>query len=121
VNAMETVLCSHLLGIAESGGITTYAGLAALVGLDVDGPENRRRLADILRAVNTHEVSQGRPMLSAVVVLKGRKLPGRGFFDLARELGRYHGGDREAFWREELQRVHDCWRDTPSNDTTGSG
>jgi hypothetical protein len=107
---VDQTVYRHLQRLAREGKTATYAVLAALTGLDVAKAEDRRRLADLLREVSVGEHRQRRPMLSVVVVLRRRGTPGRGFFDLARELGRYDGSDPQAFWTAELNRVYDEWR-----------
>ena len=47
-------------------------------------------------------------MLSAVVVHKGDRIPGPGFFTLARSRGR-DTTDEVKCWVEELRKVHDTW------------
>jgi hypothetical protein len=55
------------------------------------------------------------PMLSAVVVLKdaNNRQPGPGFWDLAKELGRYGGSrdeaDRAGFWGQEFAACTQAW------------
>jgi hypothetical protein len=60
-------------------------------------------------AINVHMARQGQPMLSAVVVSKEKGKPWWGFFDRARGLGRYTGGDQQAFFDDELRKVFECW------------
>src|SRR5437773_1992567 len=95
-------LRDFLIAVARQRATTTYAEAARLAGLDVDDAEDRGRLAASLRAVSTAEHAAGRPLLTAVVVHRGRGRPGRGFFDLARTLGLYSGEEDEAFWAAEL-------------------
>ncbi len=67
------------------------------------------KLTLLLCEISQEEDSHGRGMLSAVVVQKaGDKTPGRGFFDLAKQLGRRFNKDDE-FWALELGRVFDYW------------
>ncbi len=47
-------------------------------------------------------------MLSAVVVRKEDGLPGQGFFDLAKDLGR-SVTDQDAFWINEVRKVYSYW------------
>lgn len=72
-------------------------------------PEDRTRLAALLREISTHEHRAGRPLLSALVVLQGRQRPGRGFFNLARELGVMGDTNHADFVAHELDRVYACW------------
>ena len=108
-DAARHVIYAELQRVARAGCTTTYRDLAALAGLDLNQPADRAALAGTLRAISTAEHQHGRPLISAVVVLGGRRLPGRGFFALARELGR-HTGDDAAFHRQELAQVHATWR-----------
>lgn len=63
----------------------------------------------ILGDLSEEEDTYGRGMISVVVVHKeGDKRPGKGFFDLAKELG-YDVSDRELLWVQQLKKVHDYW------------
>ena len=106
-------LYQHLVAVARTErGLTTYAEVAPLAGLSVDDPAGRAELARLLDAINAAEHAEGRPMLSAVVVLKGTLQPGKGFFECARRLGRdvAAGGDDLGFWVAEHRRVCAYWR-----------
>jgi len=46
----------------------------------------------MLDEINRYEHREGRPLLSAVVVVQEDNKPGEGFFKLARELGVFQGG-----------------------------
>ena len=48
-------------------------------------------------------------MLAAVVRGKKAKLPGKGFFELMRELRLCDGSDNEKCWLIEMNRVNDYW------------
>ncbi len=71
-------------------------------------------LANLLGEISTEEYSAGRGMLSALVVHKDNMLPGKGFFDLAKELG-YDFTNNDDFWIEELNRVLDVWKEKEFN------
>ena len=66
------------------------------------------RLARMLGDISTEEDEAGRGMLSAVVVHKGDRIPGPGFFTLARSRGR-DTIDEDKCWIEELQKVYNAW------------
>jgi hypothetical protein len=102
-------LREYLIAVARRGETTTYAGVMGAAGLDVDEPADRVRLAGLLREISTAEHAAGRPMLTAVVVHRGRGRPGRGFFELARSLGLHAGSDDEVFFAAELARVYREW------------
>ena len=96
----------EILRVARSRGITYYSDVAPLAGLNMDSPADRNHISRILGDISTTEHQGGRPLLSAVVILRDENRPGRGFFSLAQELGLYDGDDVQ-YWTQELQRVHD--------------
>ncbi|MSQ07617.1 MAG: hypothetical protein EXR54_10030 [Dehalococcoidia bacterium] len=102
---------AELQRAARSGGVTHYSSVAPLLGVSIGDPAGRLRVAELLKEISTAEHAAGRPLLSAVVVMKGKKLPGAGFFGLAQRVGLYDGADPRAFWRREVQRVWDYWRE----------
>jgi hypothetical protein len=104
---------------ACEGRLTYYGVIAPLAGLDMGrGEWDRAEIGRILGRISTREHEEGRPLLSAIVVhshnfpieaLRGR--PGKGFFNLARELGLFRPDeDEEAFWQREVRRVHEHWQ-----------
>jgi len=73
---------------------------------------NDPRLYRLLDDISREEVEAGRGMLSVVVVHKDDKLPGTGFFELAKALGRklantHDPRARDRVFIDELARVHD--------------
>lgn len=70
------------------------------------------QLAHLLGRISTEEHGEGRGMLSVVVVRKEDKMPGTGFFDLARLLGQ-HVDDDKTFWDQELAKVYEIWSSVP--------
>lgn len=68
-----------------------------------------QRLFDLLGDISKDEHSDGRGLLSAIVVNKtGDKRPGHGFFDLAKSLG-HDISDKDKFWLEELEKIRKSW------------
>lgn len=118
---MESLLRAHLIAVARRRETTTYAAAGRAVGLNVHDPADRERLATLLRAISTAEHAAGRPMLTAVVVLQGRGRPGRGFFNLARELGRHDGAEDEAFLAAEAERVYQAAQGPANEQREGIG
>jgi hypothetical protein len=109
---VSPALFDRLRQVARARGTVFYSELAAIVGIDTENPHFGALVGRILDEVNRIEFREGRPMLSAIVILKDGNMPGRGFFECARELRRYSGkGDLDdlGFWVEELRRVHDYW------------
>ena len=111
---IHEAIYDRLKDVARGKDITYYSEIAPLAGLDMATEVGRIRIAQILDEINHHENDYDRPMLSAVVILKEYNMPGAGFFECARQLGKYHGaGDEKSklmFWISELEKVHSYWR-----------
>jgi hypothetical protein len=66
----------------------------------------------MLREICEYEHKHNRPMLSAIVVLKDKRIPGKGFFELARGMEKLTSVsklDEETFWKQELLEVYRTW------------
>lgn len=106
----RAALESCLLAAAGEGVPLAYLALAECMGLA--GPHRIHRLTLALEELVRADHAAGRPLLAALAV--GRSgLPGRGFFQLLQDLGRYEGPDRgdaaaEAH-RRELAAALDRW------------
>ena len=103
----------EILGVAQNRELTYYGDVAPLVGLDMDNPGDRDRISDMLGAISKAEHRERRPLLTAVVVLRGKNIPGQGFFNLSECLGLYNGSTDELakleYWIEQVHRVHEYW------------
>ncbi len=110
---MNRVVYERLQEVARNQSLTAYEDVAALANLDMHFAHDRDEISRILDEISTFEHSQGRPLLSAIVVHKEREnfgIPGKGFFTMARRLKRLHPGeDEKNFWRGEVSRVHREW------------
>lgn len=106
------VVYDRLVEVARVRGTTTYSEVGELVGLDMSTEVGRIRIAQILDDINWYENQGNRPMLSAIVILKNENIPGSGFFECARGLGKYRGGDDLAFWSNEVKKVHRQWAES---------
>jgi hypothetical protein len=86
-------------------------------------PRRYKGIGKILAEVSSYEHAHGRPMLSALVVRKHSRRPGKGFGELARYLGeQIVPGQEMDFWRNEVMSVIACWAGTdggPSADNAG--
>ena len=100
------LLYQRLVAIAKSakGRVITYTEAGDIVGRTA----NDTALFEHLDAINRFERSNGRPMLSALVVGKQTGIPGRGFFRLARSWGIEIRNERR-FWKAELKRLRQHW------------
>ncbi len=100
-----------LIQVARRRGLTNYTDAGAVVGLDMASEIGLIQIAQILDEINTDEVSQGHPMISALVIYQDpdKMRPGPGFFACARGLGRLRDKDEDGFWAREVSSVHDWW------------
>ena len=72
-----------------------------------------REVGRALGEISAGEVRDGRPMLSALVI-NASGLPGRGFFRLARRLGKLDDDSpegRRCFWEKEIAAVYAAWQE----------
>jgi len=103
----------ELIGAAQYRGLTTYQAIAQIVGLPLKGNDMAAETGRVVGEISEDEFRQGRPMLSALVV-GASGLPGKGFFDLAEDLGKLPAGSTEEeqrlFWEEERDAVYHFWQ-----------
>ena len=109
MDANVNIIYQELVRVAADGDITYYSDIAPLVGLDMNFPDDRNQISNILGEISRREYEGGRPLLSAVVILRNENIPGEGFFNLARGLELYDEDNDMKFWIQELRRVHDYW------------
>lgn len=110
---MHRLIYEALIEVARTQNLITYSDIAPLAGLDMSSPGDRVQIGAILDEISTREHEQGRPLLSAVVVLKETSMPRQGFFSLARDLGLHVGTDDRAnltFFSKEVKRVQAAWK-----------
>jgi len=107
---MQQDIYEELKRVAQSKSVTDYSAVGGMMGLDMDNPADRNKIAEILDEINHYEHQYQRPMLSAVVIRKGINMPGEGFFKCARLLNKHRENNDLVFWVHELTKVHDYWR-----------
>jgi hypothetical protein len=77
---------------ARAGQTVRYRDLARAA--EVPGPHTIHKTTQALEAITRADHAAGRPLIAALAVGRGNDgLPGPGFFQLLRELGRYDGPD----------------------------
>ena len=81
-----------LTACAAAGETVTYQELVRRTAFP--GPHAIHRLTLLLEALARADHVAGRPLLAALAVSRTSGIPGRGFFQLLSELGRYHGPDQ---------------------------
>ena len=100
---------SELIQAARYRGTVTYQELAKVIGLPFQGAFLGNEVGKVLGEISEDEVKAGSPMLSALAVdIKGK--PGKGFFTLAKQLGRQKIESDKDFWDRECDIVYDTWR-----------
>ena len=109
---LQARLRDLLQDLARRRACVTYLELATLA--EVPAPHRIHTLTLALEALIREDAAAGRPLLAARAVSRGANgVPGRGFFQLLRELGLYRGEDSgaEAAARHaaELERVWRHW------------
>jgi len=96
-----------LIEIAKKQDTISYSELVKRVQI-ISLEASSYPLADMLGEISTAEDAAGRGMLSVVVVRKENHRPGKGFFELAKTLGR-DVSDKDKFWVNEVKRVYSSW------------
>jgi hypothetical protein len=107
---VDRILYEKLVALAESKTLAAYSDVAPLIGLDMAREADREEMTSKLAEIARFEHSNGRPMLTALVVHLGSdNNPGEGFFSIAKEFGMYGGSrnpiQRLTFWARQVQLV----------------
>ena len=100
--AKKEAICA-ILERAQKGQPITYGDLTKRIGSIGFEPQDFA-FHNLLGDISVEEDAAGRGMLSVMVVHQHDGMPGQGFFDLAKELGR-DVSDQERFWSEETHLV----------------
>lgn len=108
----HAIVRACLLRLAAERRTATYHELADQAALAP--PHRIHSLTLVLEDLIRDDHAAGRPLLAACAVGRAQNgIPGRGFFRLLQDLGRYRGGDHgpEAVaWHEaELRAAWDYW------------
>ncbi|PYU32929.1 MAG: hypothetical protein DMG28_10085 [Acidobacteria bacterium] len=103
---------SELINGARRRGTLTYQEVAELMGLPPRGSHMGVEAGHLLGEISEDEHLNGRPMLSAIAVSTSG-MPGSGFFELARRLGKITDTSADAqrrFWEKEKEAVYATWQ-----------
>jgi len=111
---MRNDIYEKLIDVARSQNLISYDDLNKQLnlGLNFVMPPDRDLIGHWLGEISENEVKAGRHMLSALGGHKeGESVgdPGKGFYEYARQLGVYMGGDDLGFWAKEVKWLHDYW------------
>ena len=91
--ALIATLRAALTPCAAAGETITYRDLAQRVAFPP--PYSIHRMTELLEVMIREDHAAGRPLLAALAVSRAQTgIPGRGFFQLLPDLGRYDGPDQ---------------------------
>lgn len=106
-----------LIETAQNRTQIVYSDLARKVnhtltekGIPVSFHEPYDDLANVLGEISIAEDDFDHPLISVLVVNKKDRVPGPGFFNMAKGLG-HDVSNKESFYLRETARTHDCWKD----------
>lgn len=112
-NGLNQNVYEYLKQVARDEHTVTYSEIAQILGLNMQSQLDRNELGEVLGAISTYEFSQGRPLLSVVTVFTNEGFPSNGFFNLAKDLGKFAGStemDKLTFFATELKAAHQYWK-----------
>ncbi len=87
----------------------------AELGLNLENPYEKSRLNEVIDEISEQEHAAGRPLLSALVRVKGQKNQGDSFFRLCERLGYGPWKDlkrNSKFIEEQREACRDFWQDS---------
>jgi hypothetical protein len=113
---------AFLESVAKRRILITYQELAN--ALQILPPQSIHRVTEALERLMEEDAAADRPFIASLVISKARAgLPGPGFFDCARRLGRVAGDpdgkDARTFHATELNAVFACWGGSGDNEQRG--
>ena len=111
--AINHQIYERLKEAAGNGELITYEQVATIVDLSLEDSNGHNEIFRFLKDITSYEYREGRPLLSVLVVLADKGLPGEEFFNLARQLGVYHGRielEDNEFFEKEKKRVYEFWK-----------
>lgn len=103
-----------LLAVAREQRTITYGEVISVAGIRLPGDALSGALGHLFYEIVMAELAKDptAPMLSAVALPKNETRPSKGFFELARELGRLESvsaRDEDIFWLNELKAAYGYW------------
>jgi hypothetical protein len=113
---------AFLESVAKRRILVTYQELAS--ALEILPPHSIHRATEALERLMEEDAAADRPFIAALAISKARGgLPGPGFFDCARRLGRFagdpEGQDARTYHAAELSAVFAQWGGSSDNGQRG--
>lgn len=103
---MRQDIRNKLIQVARKGEVIFYLEL---------GIGRGQAAGKILGEICEYEYSQGRPLLSAIVVNKATGMPSEGFWGLSAIPRNLTDRQRPVFWAKELVKVINYWQSHPNS------
>jgi len=102
----------RLIQVAKNRGTITYKCIAEIMGLPTSGSYMGKETGRMLGEISSFENKCGRPMISIVVVKSDGSGCGDGFYNLAKELGKFDSNkeNEEQFHQRVLDEVYVLWQ-----------
>ena len=104
---------NRLIDLARNKAPMGYQGFSDEfnLGWSMHDIEDRKLIGKFLGKISEDEFSAGRPLLSVFIQHEDTKLPGKGFFTMAEELGRFMPNfmDKQKFVNKERQYAYEYW------------
>lgn len=112
---MNEKVYKKLIETAKAGTVITYSELnsSCNLNLNFNNIKDRNEIAHILAEIARYETKHKRPLLSAIVVLKGSipLQPAYGFFSYADELGARNAGETDLhLYYRQLKKCWEVWK-----------
>ena len=113
INSKEYFIAySIMIKAAQQHGFATYQEIALAMGWPLVGNQMGKLVGDLIGTISENEITQGRPMLSVIVVGVDGK-PGDGLYSWGKKLGvMSEDEDEETFWHKECEKVYSEWKPT---------
>jgi hypothetical protein len=111
-SALAQRVRTYLQGIANSAEPITYKELAD--ALELTPPNTIHQVTEALEYLMKEDAKNERPFIAALVISRAHsRLPARGFFDLAQQLGHFNGDssgpEAQAFHATEIAAAVVFW------------
>lgn len=107
---MNEAVYARLADAARARQFVFYGELAPELNLDMENPQDRLEIGQVLGEISRFEVANGRPMLSSIVVEADDHLPDKRFFALGQELGQVADHEDEvSFAVRQIKMTHEYW------------
>ena len=114
---MNTRVRKKLIQVARGRAhLMTFQNLIyeAELGLNLENPHEKSMLAEVIDEISEREYNEGRPLLSALVRVKGQKNQGDSFFRLCERLGLGNWKElkrNSKFIEDQREACREFWQD----------